>query len=192
MGSNSEGQGGQGSSRSATSSARVAGAPGLALHDGSERGPGGACRKPAARASRPSVRGADGKKVDIIVWSSDPLAIRNALSPAQVVKVEPIAGPGVRPRPTWARRIRGHRRRKREREAGRPRSGGRSSTPAGGRMPTLQDIFHGSRRRTSDRDAVLTRASPATEAPKGGPDYPHARWKGGAGRLSRASLRTWV
>ena len=32
-----------------------------------------------------------GEKVDIIVWSSDPLAyIRNALSPAQVVKVEPV------------------------------------------------------------------------------------------------------
>lgn len=29
--------------------------------------------------------------MDIIVWSSDPLAyIRNALSPAQVVKVEPV------------------------------------------------------------------------------------------------------
>ena len=53
--------------------------------------PVGACVGSSGARIKTISKELNGEKVDIIIWSSDPLQyIRNALSPAKIVKVEPI------------------------------------------------------------------------------------------------------
>ena len=53
--------------------------------------PVGACVGESGRRIKAISRELRGEKVDVIIWSNDPLVyVRNSLSPAQVAKVEPV------------------------------------------------------------------------------------------------------
>ena len=53
--------------------------------------PVGACVGNAGARIKAVSKELMGEKVDVIIWSGDPLAyIRNALAPAKIAKVEPV------------------------------------------------------------------------------------------------------
>ena len=53
--------------------------------------PVGACVDNAGARIKAVSKELMGEKVDVIIWSGDPLAyIRNALAPAKIAKVEPV------------------------------------------------------------------------------------------------------